>query len=341
MIRAALLAAAALLVAEPADAEEKILRIYNFTDYTAPDLVKAFEAETGIEVSIDTFDANETMVAKLRAGGTGYDVAIATSDFLPILISQKLIQPVEAAKLANFGKLDTRWQRRSWDPDGTYSVPWMWGTTSYQVDSALYKGPVDSLKLLFEPPDALRGKIGMLGSPSEAINVAMVYLGFPICDTDPAHLKTVNALLEAQKPFVKVYNSDGQRERQVSGETIIHQAWNGESVRGRLQKPSLTYVYGKEGVVAWMDNVVVPVGAPHVENARRFMDFIMRPDIIAMESNFSGYANAVSGSERFLSADYATAPELFPPADVKLVWNAACPEEATRKYDMIWTHLRQ
>jgi spermidine/putrescine transport system substrate-binding protein len=317
------------------------LHIYNWTDYTSMDMVKKFETETGIKVTIDTYDSNETALAKLSSGAAGYDVMIISNDFVPIFVKQKLFQEVDAGKMPNFKNLDPKWQKRPWDPEAKYSVPWVWGTTSYSVDTAVYKGPTDSLKPLFVPPEELKGKIGMFGSPSEVMSLALVYLGKPQCNTNPTDLKELDALLEAQKPFVKVYNSDGTVERQVSGETIMHEQWSGKGLAARMQKSTIHYVYPKEGVVGWMDNVAVPTGAPDVENAKIFLNFLMDPENIALQQKSTGYQSAVTGSNKYLPPDVGDSPEFNPPTGLKIVFAPSCPEKATRAYDRIWTHLRQ
>ncbi|MGL4961330.1 MAG: extracellular solute-binding protein [Inquilinus sp.] len=339
-IWALMLAGTALVLPAVAQAAGE-LHLYNWTDYTAPELIAKFEKETGIKVSIDTYDSNETALAKLTSGASGYDLIVVSNDFVPIFVQQGLFEAVDAAAMPNFKNLDPEWQKRSWDPDAKYSVPWVWGTTSYSVDTAVYTGPHDSLKLLFEPPAELQGKIGMFGSPSEVMSLALVYLGKPQCNTDPADLKALDALLEAQKPFVKVYNSDGTVERQVSGETAMHQQWSGKAEATRQQKPTVTYVYPKEGAVGWMDNVAVPKGAPNLENAKTFLNFLMDPQNIALQSAFSGYQNAVVGANKLLSAELGSSPEFNPPKDLKITFAPSCPEKATRAYDRIWTRLRQ
>lgn len=322
-----------------ADAGE--LHIYNWTDYTSDEMVKKFEAETGIKVTIDTYDSNETALAKLQSGATGYDVMIISNDFVPIFVKQGLFQEVDPGKMSNFKNVDPRWQKRPWDPDAKYTVPWVWGTTSYSVDTSVYKGPTDSLKPLFEPPADLKGKVGMFGSPSEVMSLALVYLGMPQCNTNPADLKKLQALLEAQKPFVKVYNSDGTVERQVAGETVMHEQWSGKALNTRQQKPSFKYVYAKEGAVGWMDNVAVPAHAPDLENAKKFLNFLMDPQNIALQQKSTGYQSAITGSNSFLPPDIGNSPEFNPPADLKITFAPACPEKATRAYDKIWTSLRQ
>jgi spermidine/putrescine transport system substrate-binding protein len=338
-ILAGLILATATSSAAMADAGE--LHISNWTDYTAPDLIAKFEAETGIKVTVDTYDSNETVLAKLKSGAGGYDLIVITNDFVPIFIKEGLLKDVAVSELPSFKNLDPRWRQREWDPEARYTVPWQWGTTSFSDDTEIYKGPTDSLKLLFEPPAELRGKIGMFGSPTELMSLALVYLGKPQCNANPADLKQLEALLMAQKPAVKLYNSDGIIDRQAAGETVMNQIWSGDALRARERRASLKYVYPKEGVVAWMDNLAVPSTAENVENARKFLDFVMRPENIAIESAFSGYQSAVVGTNQFLSQEVGGAPEFNPPPDLKLNFIPSCPENAIRAYDKIWTALRQ
>lgn len=337
-----LLAAASFTTgALPAAAASGELHIYNWTDYTSDELVKKFEKETGIKVSIDTYDSNETALAKLSSGAAGYDVMVISNDFVPIFVKQGLFQAVDAASMPNFKNMDPKWRNRPWDPDAKYTVPWMWGTTSYSVDTAVYSGPTDSLKPLFEPPPELKGKVGMFGSPSEVMSLALVYMGKPQCNTNPDDLKALNALLQAQKPFVKVYNSDGIVERQVAGETVMHEQWSGKALATRQQKATVKYVYPKEGVVGWMDNVAVPTSAPDLDNAKAFLNFLMDPENIALQQKSTGYQSAIAGSNKYLSPDLGNSPEFNPPADLKITFAPACEEKATRAYDRIWTDLRQ
>ncbi len=324
-----------------AQAASNDLHLYNWTDYTSADMIKKFEKETGIKVTIDTYDSNETALAKLTSGASGYDLIVVSNDFVPIFVKQNLFEQVDVAGMSNFKNLDPKWQKRSWDPDAKYSVPWMWGTTSYSVDTALYKGPTDSLKPLFDPPADLKGKVGMFGSPSEVMSLALVYLGKPQCNENPADLKQLSALLEKQKPFVKVYNSDGTTERQVSGETVMHEQWSGKAQAARVQKATIKYVYPKEGVVGWMDNVAVPKNAPNLENAKKFLNFLMDPENIALEQTSTGYQSAVMGSNKYLPPELGSSPEFNPPADLKITFAPSCSEKATRAYDRIWTKLRQ
>ena len=341
MKHASWIAAAFLLAAGSAQAADKELLFYNWTNYTSPELIKKFEAETGIKVTLDTYDSNETLLAKLRAGGAGYDLAVASSDFVPILIEKDLIRRIDASSLPDYKNISARWRDVPWDRGNAYTIPWNWGFTSAAVDTAVYKGPTDTLKPLFEPPPELAGKLGMFGSPSEVASLGLVYLGHEPCAADVAALKELDALLQKQKPAVKVYNSDGGIERMSSGETPAAQMWSGASLRARLAKPSIRYIFPREGIISWMDNVVVPKNGPNPESAKAWIAFMLKPENAALQSNFTGYQNGIDGSERFMKPEFADAPEFHAPSDIKVYFTLVCPEAATRAYDRIWTHLRQ
>ena len=329
-----------LVAAGPARAAGDLL-IYNWTDYTSPDLIKKFEAETGIKVTLDTYDSNETLLAKLKSGSTGYDIVVVSSDFVPIFAKEGLIQKLDASKLPGFDKIEARWQNPAWDPERTYSIPYDWGVTAFTVNTKFVKEPADSLKLLFDPPEEAKGKVGMMGSPSEVMSLAEVYLGLTPCQTDTANMKKVSDLLEKQAPAVKVYNSDGIIDRQGSGETWIHQAWNGDAARTRAVNADVKFVFPKEGVVGWMDNVAIPTGAKDPENARKFVEFMMKPENSGMSSNFTHYASAIQGAEASYDPAMKDAPELKVPADIKMAFTPSCPEAATKLMDRVWTKLKK
>lgn len=326
--------------AAPASAEGELF-IYTWTDYTAPALIAAFEKETGIEVVIDTYDSNETLLAKLKAGASGYDIIVPTHYLLPVLIEEDLVQEIDATTLKGYDNIESRWRSPSWDPENRYSVPWQWGTTAFTVNTAVYDGDIDSYALLFDPPPELRGRIGMLSTPFDVIPMALIYLGLPLCSEDPEEMARALALLRAQKPHVKVYSSEGVLERLLSGDTAVHGNWNGYSLRARRENPSLRYAYPREGIVTWFDSLAVPSGARNPENARRFLEFVLRPKNAALQSNFTGYANGIAGSARHMSEELRNAPEVVPPADIKTVFTQTCSETSIELADRVWAKLLQ
>lgn len=317
------------------------LFIYNWTDYTAPDLIEKFEAETGIKVTLDTYDSNETLLAKLQSGGGGYDIVVPTHNFVPILIQEKLIQPINAPDLDGYANIEERWKNPEWDPGNEYTIPWQWGTTAFTVDTSVYGGDIDTYKVLFEPPSELQGSIGMFKSPDEVIPMAQIYLGVPLCNESAEDMKQVLDLLQGQKPYVKVFNSDGILERLVSGDTALHQNWNGYSMRARKEKPSLQYAYPAEGIMTWFDNIAVPTSAQNYDNALAFVSFMMQPENAAIQSNFAGYSNGIAGSTDHMNAELKDSPEINAPADVETIFTKTCSEKAIELSDKVWTRLLQ
>ena len=322
-------------------AEGKLF-LYNWTDYTSPDLIKKFESETGIKVTLDTFDTNETLLAKLKAGGgSGYDIVVPSHNFVPIMIKEGLLMEINASKLKGYENLIDSLKSPPWDPGNVYSIPWQHGTTSFAVDSAVYTGDINTYKILFEPPPELQGKLAMLNSADDVIAMALVYLGLPQCNEDPGQMKQVLDLLLNQKPHVKVYNSDGILERMVSGDAAIHMIWNGYAMRTRQQKPSIRYAYPVEGVVSWADNLVIPKDAGNKASAIKFIEFMMQPENAGLQSNFARYANGIKGSEAFMDDELKNAPEMKGPAGVKSVFAMSCAEKSIKLSDKVWTKLKQ
>ncbi|ADI15574.1 extracellular solute-binding protein [Truepera radiovictrix] len=317
------------------------LRLYNWTGYTSQELLQKFEAETGIRVSLDTYDSNETLLAKLKSGATGYDIVVPSHNFVQIFVSEGLLEPIHASEMANYSNIDERWRNPDWDPGNVYTVPWQWGTTSFAVDTALYDGDIDTYEVLFNPPEVFRGRIGMFDSWDEVLPMALRYTGSEICTTDPEAFRRALEVLEAQEPYVKVYTSEGILENMIAGETAMNTYWNGATMRVRAERPTVRYAYPVEGVSGWMDNLALARGAPNKEAALTFINWFLEPENAALQSNFARYANAVSGAEAFMDEPLRTAPEIVPPEGANIIFSPTCPEEYIRLADRVWTRLKQ
>ncbi|WP_315925949.1 extracellular solute-binding protein [Mesorhizobium sp. SP-1A] len=336
-----LIAALALSVAA-ARAEEKLF-IYNWTDYTSPEAVKKFEAETGIKVTVDTYDSNETLLAKLKAGASGYDIIIPSHNFVPILIREKLVQEYDPASLPNFANVEDRWKTSEWDPEHKYTVPFHWGTTSIAYREDLYGKKLESLGEFFKPDSALSGRISVFKTPEEVVNLAHLYLGQDQCNSDPSQMQKVQDLLLGQKPAVNTYSSEGLNDRLINGDSVITTQWNGYALKGRVEAAKankvISYAYPKEGVIGWMDTMMIPATASNVENAKKFIDFMMNPENMAIQSNFTGYSNVIKGSEAFMTEELRTAPEIKAPEGAKIVFSHACDAQAQKLMDKVWTNV--
>ena len=321
------------------------LNLYNWADYTPEDLIEKFEKETGISVTVDTYDSNETLLAKLQAGGgsTGYDLAVPSQHFVEIMIKEGLIEKVDGIKdMPNYKYVADQFQGPSFDPNQDYSTPWQMGSASWAYRADSYSGDGSSMMEFFKPSDEVCGKVAVFKSPEEVVNMAHLALGSNFCSEDPNEMQAVMDLLIEQKKCVAVYSSEGINERLMSGEVVMHAHWDGYSQVGKWEGvDDLTYAYPKEGVVGWFDSLVMPKGAKNVEEAKAFMNFVMHPENMAMLSNFAAYANAIPESSKYLSEDMKNATNIQVPDGIPVKFGQACNKESQALIDKVWTKLMQ
>ena len=346
MIRRLLAAATigmAALTPMSASAATKEMLLYNWSNYIPPDLLKRFEAETGIHVTLDTYDTNETLVSKLEAGGGGYDVVVPTGSFVPNLIAEGLIQKIDVTAMPNFKNVHAPFDKPKFDAERAYTAPYMWGITGIAYDTEKVKGGKldDSWKELFEPRPEFVGNIGMLKDEGEVIGAASIYLGFPYCMTDPKQGQKVLDLLEKQKEAVKVYNAEGTVDRVAGGEVTMELMWNGSFHRAHKKRPSVAFIFPKEGLELWGDNLAIPKGAKNVDNAKTFINWMMDPKNAAEVSNSTGYNNAISGSDQFLDASLRDDPSINVSKEHQALFREveACSKAALDLRGKLWTRL--
>lgn len=341
---AAILAGLGLLLgAGPALADGE-LHIFNWGDYTNPELIKKFEAEHNVKVTLDAYDSNDTMLAKVKAGGSGYDIVVPSDYMIKIMVEEDLLLKTEPNKMSNFEHMKGEFVDVYWDSGRHYSVPWQWGSTGISVNTDHYdvgQEPNDkwSWAVVFDAPDSLKGKINMVSEMTDVIAAGLFYLGHPQCNGDKAQLKELNDLLQNARQNWRTMEYD-TLEKLTSKDAYASHNWNGYSMRARQQVPSIVYVYPKEGLLGWMDNVAVLKEAKNVENAKLFQNFIMDPQNAAMISNFARYANGVAGSEKFMDAEMISAPEInAPDGTATPTFVPPCPREVTQLYTKIWNNL--
>jgi len=349
MKRLVLLATLALLPAllgpSQAAAQSKELLLFNWSNYTPPELLKRFETETGIKVSLDVYDSNETMIAKLQAGGTGYDVVLPSGPPLQQMVRDGMLIKIDVNALPNFKNVRAPFDKPPFDPARAYSAPYLWGSTGIAYDTAMVKGGKldDSWKELFEPRPELIGKIGMMNDIGETFTAAAHYLGIDICTDKPEDGQKILDLLTKQKPAVKLYNSSGTADRVAAGEVAMQHMWNGAYFRAHKKLQSLAYIYPKEGLNQWGDNFAVPKGAKNVENAKTFINWMMDPKNIAEASNALGYNNAIAGSDAYFIEAMKTEPAINTPQDMiaRLRTTRECPKANADLRNGVWTRLRR
>lgn len=316
------------------------LNIYNFGLYTPPDLIKKFEKAYDVKVSVTEYDSNETAMAKIEAGGHGFDIIVPSANVVPIYIEKGLLLKSEPSQMANFKNVDPKWVDVSWDTGRHYTVPWVWGTTGVMVNTKVYKGDINTAAMFLDPPDALKGKINIVPSMNDVIDMALTYVGGEPCTTDKVKLKAARDKLMAAKPYWASIDY-ASFEKFIKEDLNASVFWSGAAQRIRADNAGFAYGYPKEGYVLWQDNVAILSDAKNVENARLFLNFIMEPENAALISNYTRYGNGITGSDAFMDADLRKAPELNIPDQFK---NAAhfqtiCKPDVQQIYTRIWTEL--
>ncbi|MGF1632132.1 MAG: extracellular solute-binding protein [Kiloniellaceae bacterium] len=335
------LALAFTLLSTPAFAADE-LKVYHWFEYMPPELVDKFKAETGINVTIDTYDSNEAMLASLKAGRLGqYDVAVPGDYMVKIMADQGLLDSFTADEMPNFGNIQDEWLDVPFDPGRKHSIPYQWGSTAFSVNRDIYKGDINTLAIIFNPPEELKGRINVLDSQGEVLALASIYMGIPQCTQDRDQLKALMAMLLEAKANWASFGSDTAKDVLVSGDAAAGMIYNGFSAKARAEGANVEYAYPKEGAVVWMDNVVLLKDAPNRENALKFMNFLMDPQNAAAVTNYAAYTAGVEGTEPFLADEIKNSPENNPPEGATFDFVAACDEETQRLYDTIWTNLKR
>lgn len=319
------------------------LNLYNWTDYISPDLLKRFESETGIKVNLDNYDSNETLLAKLQAGGANYDVIVPSDYMVAQMIDLGLLEPIAPSSFPNGANIKPEFLDVYFDQGRQYTAPYMYGTTGIAVDPTKTSRPVTSWTDFFAADNPAGNKVGTLNDQVEVIHAALRAVGSKPCSTNKDDYIKVEELLKGWKPNVAVINSDGVIGRMASGEQVMHMMWNGAFTRAQADNKNLEYVYPSEGLNLWQDNFAVPTGAQNVDNAKIFINWMMDPKNIGEATNFVGYDNGITGSSEFMTPELGSNPAVVIPDDSKALATPTpgCPTEALDLYDQVWTNFKK
>jgi len=347
-----LFAAGSLLAIAPAAARESLV-LYNWASYFPDDLLAKFEDETGITVVTEVFDTNETMLTNVETGVGNYDVIVPSDYMVKIMIDRGLLQPVHARDMENFKYVKAPFDSPWYDPGREYSVPNMQGTSGFVYDERQVEGGKleESWREFFDPRPELIGKVVALDDQRELYIAAAYYLGIDPCTEDADEAKRILDLLLAQKPKLAYYTTGTNPnlpdplqavvDEMNSGTLALGETWDGEGRRLKRIVPTVTYVAPVEGTAFWQDAYVIPYSAWNPDNARVFLNWIMDPENIAAVSSYSGYTNAIAGSEAFmepkLAADQANG--LSPEFQARLRSVGSCSEAAMELNARVWSRL--
>lgn len=334
-------AMAVLAFAGPA-AAEGALNIYNWGDYTSPELIKKFEQKYNVKVTITDYDSNDTALAKVRAGGHGFDIVVPSANYVPIWVKEGLLLEARPDQMENFKNVDPRWVDVAWDKGRHYTVPWQWGVSGIGVNKKVYGGDINTSAIFLDPPKELIGKINVEPEMNDVLFATIKYFGGNWCTADKEILKQVrDKLVEAKPKWLAMDYS--VTEKLPSGDYAGVYYWNGAIMRARLANPDIAFGYPKEGYPVFMDSVAILKDAKNIENAKLFMNFIMDPENAALISAFAKYANGIKGSEKFMPENMKTAPELVVPAQYEKAGEflTSCPPEVSQLYARIWTDVNK
>lgn len=335
------------------------LHVYNWSDYIAEDIVPGFERQTGIRVNYAVFDSNEVLEAKLLAGSTGFDVVVPSLQFLGRQIQAGVFQPLDRARLENYANLDPELMRRIavQDPDNRYGVPYLWGTTGlgYNVDKVAEAfgdtAITGTWDLLFKPENVSRLKdcgVMMLDTPSEVVPIVLNYLGEDPNSQDPAVIRKAGEVLKAIRPYVRTFHSSQYIDALANGSVCLALGWSGDVLQARDRAReagngvNVAYSIPREGAPLFVDMLAIPKDARNVDNAYAFIDYLLRPDVAAVNTNHVSFPNPVASALPLVDEAIRNDPTIYPPPEVaaKLFTLAIVPPEVDRQYTRLWTELK-
>ena len=318
--------------------------VYNWSEYIDPDIYTMFEEETGIKVVEDNFSSNEELYAKLKGGATGYAMIVPSDYYVAIMKQEGMLAELDHSKIPNISNLASRFTEVPYDTGNQYCIPYQWGTTGIGYLDGQVDEPT-SWAVFFEPdPESpAYGRMTMLDDPRETFAAALIYLGYDINTTDEAQLQEAKNLLIQAKPALAGYDSDTYEDLVASEENLMAHGWNGDFLVAQEDNENVAYTIPQEGGVIWVDNMCIPATATPEEKlaAEMLMNFIMKPDIGAMLSNYTYYASPNQAAEAELDQEFLEDPAVYPPPEVldKLQYITEV-GDAQSLYERLWDEVK-
>ncbi len=322
------------------------LNLYGWSAYVPQKLLDDFQAKYGIKVNYDTYASNEEMLAKLQAGASGYDVAIPSDYVVHIMIKQGMLEPLDLTKIPNFANLDKRFINRDYDPGNKYTVPYQWGTSALVYDKT--KVPVEpkSWADLWDPK--YKGRLVMLDDEREMLGMALQVLGYDRNSTDPDQIQKAEQKLIDLKPNILLFDSSVPENSIISGDAWAGLVYNGNASLAYRSDPNVVYICPTEGCGIWFDNLAIPKGAPHMDAALAFLNWVLDPQQSCLITEEFPYSSVNSAALAYLKtsdpttyAQYMAFPGTNPDdaflANAKPIVDVG---NATTLYDSAWTDFK-
>lgn len=317
LVYVCLVALLSLAVMNPLFADSSnVVNVYTFGEEIPNSVISQFEKETGIKVNYSSFETNEIMYSKLRATNhPGYDVVEPSSYYVDRMRHQNMLEKLDKTRLPEYKNLDPVFLNVRYDPHSDYSVPFVWGMTGIFTNTNYFPASeVVRWSDLFNKK--YFNQLMILDDPREAFSMALLMLGYPINDTNPAHIKQAYQKLRTLMPNIRLFNTDAVASILIDEDAAIGIAWNGDLARARVENAKLNFVYPQEGFEIWVDNFAILKNAPHRDNAYQFINFLMRPEIAKKVSMEISYSTANLAAKNLLPAEIKNDPVLYPSPEV-------------------------
>lgn len=341
-----------------AQAEEKVVHVYNWSDYIAEDTNANFEKQTGIRVVYDVFDSNEVLEAKLLSGASGYDVVVPSNQFLAKQIKAGVFQKLDKSKLPNWKNLNPDLMKtlETADPGNQYAFPYMWGTTGivYNVDkvkAALGVDSIDSWDVVFKPENLEKLKscgVTMLDAPQEIIAAALFYQGLNPNPTSPADIAKAEALMMQIRPYIAYFHSSKYISDMANGNICLSVGWSGDAFQAQARAEeakngvNIAYAIPKEGAAAWYDMMAIPADSKNTDAALAYLNYIMEPEVVAQISDYVAYPNGNSASTPLVDESIRNNPGIYPKPETmkKLYAFGELSPKVQRAMTRSWTKIK-
>jgi spermidine/putrescine transport system substrate-binding protein len=321
---------------------QQVVNVYNWTGYMSDDILVKFTQETGIHVNYSTFAGNDELFAKIASASdhSGYDVIVPSATFVARMGRLGMLQPLDKRKLTNFKNLNSDFLNKPFDPQNRFSIPYFWGSTGLVINRDYYPHLVfKHWQDLWDP--ALNDKILMIDESKTVFEIALKVLGYSPNSKNPQEIKAAYQKLLTLLPNIKLFNIVAPQSIYVNGDAGIGVGYNGDTYIAMQSNPALEYIYPEEGAFIWLDNMTIPVNAPHLENAYKFINFILRADIEAQIVQDVGYSSPNAAAVKLLPKDMQNNKVLYP--DATIIKNATVENDtgdATQIYEEYWQRLK-
>lgn len=321
-------------------AKDKILYIYNWSEYMPKDVLKNFTKETGIKVKYSTYDSNEAMYAKIKTvGSSSYDIIVPSTYFVGKMSKENLLEKLDKTKIPNYSNLDKKLLNKDFDKNNDFSIPYLWGSSGITYNLGLIKNSVDSWANLWD--SEYKNSILLNDDLREVFGIALRTLGYSSNTQNPKEIEEAYNKLKELLPNVKMFYSESQKQVYLNEDVKLGMNFNGESYMASLENDKIKYVYPKEGALIWLDSLVIPKGAKNIENAYIFIDYLLRPEVSKQISEEIGYASPNLKAVELLPDSIKNNRTIYPnDEDLKNSEFQNDIGEALKVYEKFWEKLK-